>query len=101
MKNLPFLPLAFWKWGVLFLLFLLLLLSQVLIYRKGPRPFWMCWVVFMLLSTFFLGFLAPWWMGAALLIPSGLLYGIVYVALRKAPKKEPSPEDIFHEERPQ
>ncbi len=52
-------------------------------------------------STLFLGFLAPWWMGVVLLVPSGLLCGIVYVALRKAPKKGPSPEDILHEERPQ
>ncbi|HPJ26752.1 MAG TPA: hypothetical protein PLW97_12680 [Synergistaceae bacterium] len=98
MRDLP-VVISSWQWGALLFLFFLLPASHLLNYKKRPGPFWICWGVFMLVSSLFLAVLAPWWVGGALLLPSGLLCGIVYLALRKAPKKKDPPEDISHEER--
>jgi hypothetical protein len=83
------------EYGVLVLLFLLFAASSLLgLGRHGhPRPFWVCWGVFMFGTFFFLLALGLWWIGAALLLPLGLLYGIVYCALRESPQEDPLPPE--------
>ncbi len=104
MRNVPF-TLFFWHYGAFFLLSTLLLAASFLALnrQKRPRFFWICWSVFMFGAFFLLMILVPWWAGISLLLPPGLLYGIVYLAAREAPlgkNAQTPPEDIPSEERP-
>ncbi len=95
MKDLSF-TLSSWQYGILVLLFLFSAASGLLglSYRRHPRPFWACWGVFMFGTFFFLLALRLWWIAAALLLPLGLLYGIVYCALREPLRYRHLPEEI-------
>ena len=95
MKDLSF-TFSSWQYGILFLLFLFFAASGLVGtgHRGHPRPFWVCWGVFMFGTLFFFVALGLWWIGTALLLPLGLLYGIVYCALRELPQKPLPPEEI-------